>query len=63
MHRIFLPIYHFFQKRKGLMYGLMIGSFLFFLFFGARLRFEEEILKLLPRSSMDNELAFSEVAL
>ena len=27
MHRIFLPIYHFFQKRKGLMYGLICFVF------------------------------------
>ena len=63
MHKIFLPIYYFFQKKKGLMYGLMIGTFIFFLFFGLKLRFEEEVIKLLPRSSMDNELAFSEVTL
>ena len=45
------------------MYLLLIGSFLLFLAFGVRLRFEEDIVKLLPRSSTDNELAFSEIGL
>ena len=63
MHRIFVPIYHFFQRHKGLLYLLLAGSFLLFLAFGVRLRYEEDIVKLLPRSSTDSELAFSDIGL
>ena len=63
MHRIFLPIYHFFRERKGLMYALMLGSFLLFAAFGIRLQLREEIVKLLPDSAVNNELAFTEVAI
>ena len=63
MHRIFVPIYHFFQRHKGLLYLLLAGSFLLFLAFGIRLRYEEDIVKLLPRSSTDSELAFSDIGL
>ena len=63
MHKIYLPIYHFFKQRKGLMYILMIASTLVFVYFGLQLRLEEDIIKLLPRSSTDNELAFSEIEL
>ena len=63
MHRIFLPIYHFFKDRKALMYILMIASALVFVWFGLHIHLEEDIIKLLPRSSIDNELAFSEIEL
>ena len=63
MHRLFLPLYHYFQKHRGLLYLLLAGSFLLFLFFGLKLRYEEDIVKLLPRSSTDNELAFSDIGL
>ena len=45
------------------MYALMLLSLGIFLFFGLQCSFEEDVLKLLPRSSMDNELAFSEIEL
>ena len=63
MHRIFVPIYHFFQRHKALLYALMAVSFLLFAAFGIQLRYEEDIVKLLPRSSTDNELAFSDIGL
>ena len=63
MHRIFLPLYHFFQRHKTALYLLLAGSFLLFLVFGIRLRYEEDIVKLLPRSSTDSELAFSDIGL
>ena len=63
MHRVFVPIYHYFQRHKGLLYLLLAGSFLLFLAFGIRLRYEEDIVKLLPRSSTDSELAFSDIGL
>ena len=63
MHRIFLPLYRYFQRHKTALYLLLIGSFLLFLAFGIRLRYEEDIVKLLPRSSTDSELAFSDIGL
>ena len=63
MHRIFLPLYRYFQRHKTALWLLLIGSFLLFLAFGARLRYEEDIVKLLPRSSTDSELAFSDIGL
>ncbi len=63
MHKIILPIYYFFRKHKTLMYVLMMVSLLVFVCFGLQIRLEEDIVKLLPRSSTDNELAFSEIEL
>ncbi len=63
MHRIFLPIYRFFRNNKGLMYLLLIASTLVFGYYGMQLKYEENIVKLLPRSSTDNELAFSDIGL
>ena len=54
MHRIFLPLYRYFQKHKTALYLLLAGSFLLFLAFGVRLRYEEGIVKLLPPSSTDS---------
>ena len=63
MHRIFLPIYKFFQKNKALLYIVLIASTAVFGWFGAKLEYEEDIIKLLPRSSTSNELAFSDIGL
>ena len=63
MHRIFLPLYHFFERHKAALYLLLAGSFILFAAFGVRLRYEEDIVKLLPRSGTDNELAFSDIGL
>ena len=38
MHRIFLPIYHFFKGRKALLYALLIASTAIFGWFGAKLQ-------------------------
>ena len=45
------------------MYALMLGSFIFFAIFGVRIQLKEEIVKLLPDSALNNELAFTEVAI
>ena len=63
MHRLFLPIYRFFRKNKALMYIVMFASTFLFGYYGLQLQYEENIVKLLPRSSTDNELAFSEIGL
>ena len=61
MHRIFLPIYRYFRRHKLLMWLLLILSTLVFAWFGLQLRYEEDIVKLLPRSSTSNELAFGDI--
>ena len=63
MHKIFVPIYHYFKNHKVLMYLIMVISFLVFLFFGLRLHFEEDISKLLPTSSVESQLAFTSIQL
>ena len=47
---IFVNIYRFFQKHKGLLYTLMVLSAAVFAFFGLKVRFEEDLSKLLPSS-------------
>jgi len=63
MHRIFLPLYHFFKGHKALMYLVLLASTFVFGWYGYKLQYEENIIKLLPRSSTDNEMAFSEIGL
>ncbi len=63
MHRIFLPIYHFFCRHKALLYLFLALTSALFIFFGLKLRYEEDIIKLMPRSSLDTELAFSDIGL
>jgi len=63
MHRIFLPVYRFFQGHKALMWVLLVVSTLVFGWFGAKLRYEEDIMKLLPRSTGASEVAFSDIEL
>ena len=63
MHRIFLPVYRFFKEHKALMWISMLASLAVFAFFGSKLRYEEDIIKLLPRSSTSNELAFTDIGL
>ncbi len=63
MHRVFVPIYRFFRSHKALLYVLLALSTLVFVFFGAKLRYEEDVAKLLPRSSVESELAFSDIGL
>ena len=63
MHRVFVPIYRFFRSHKALLYIILALSTLVFVFFGAKLRYEEDVVKLLPRSSVESELAFSDIGL
>jgi predicted RND superfamily exporter protein len=42
---------------------LLALSTLVFVFFGTKLRYEEDVAKLLPRSSVESELAFSDIGL
>ena len=43
------------------MYFLLLASTFVFAWYGFKLQYEENIVKLLPRSSTDNEMAFSEI--
>ena len=56
-------IYRFFHAHKTLMYLLMTVSFVVFLFFGLKVKYEENIAALLPSSSVESQLAFSSIAL
>lgn len=60
MEKIFIPIYRFFKKHRAVMWTLMIASFVIFAFFGFQLKYEENILKLLPQteSSTNGAIAF-----
>ena len=48
MDRIFVPLYIFFEKHKFLMYALLIVSSVVFVWFGLKVKYEEDISKLLP---------------
>ena len=63
MHRIFLPIYRFFNSHKGLMYLVLAVTAAVFLFFGLKVRYEEDLSSLLPTSSVESQLAFSSIEL
>lgn len=63
MHKIFLPIYRFFEHHKALMYTILVVSSIVFILFGMRLHFEEDITKLLPESNVESQLAFSSIQL
>ena len=39
MHKIFVPLYEFFEKHKALMYIIIFVSLAVFVFFGVRMRF------------------------
>lgn len=63
MNKIVLSIYHFFQSHKVLMGIVLAASFFVFLFFGLKVKYEEDISSLLPSSSVESQLAFSSIAL
>ena len=60
MDRFFIAIYRFFEKRRALMYGLLILSSVIFVYFGSKVQYEENIAKLLPQTDAATEsgLAF-----
>ena len=63
MQKIFLPIYRYLHKHKILMYLLLVFSSLLFVFFGLKVKYEEDISKLLPTSSVESQLAFTSIEL
>ena len=60
MEKLFIAIYRFFEKKKALMYGLLILSSVIFVYFGSKVQYEENIAKLLPQTDAATEsgLAF-----
>ena len=63
MTSIFIVVYHFFRKRRWLLFFLMVASFVAFAYYGAQLSYEENIAKLLPKTDNTKAegLAFSEL--
>lgn len=61
MERIFISIYRYFKGHRWLMWLLLLGSAVVFAVFGFRLHYEENIIKLLPKTdnSASYELVFS----
>ena len=60
MDKFFIAIYRFFEKRRALMYGLLILTSVVFVYFGSKVQYEENIAKLLPQTNAISEsgLAF-----
>ncbi len=60
MDKFFIAIYRFFEKKKALMYGLLVLSTVIFVYFGSKVQYEENIVKLLPQTDAATEsgLAF-----
>ena len=60
MDKFFIAIYRFFEKRRALMYGLLILTSVVFVYFGSKIQYEENIAKLLPQTNATSEsgLAF-----
>lgn len=60
MDKFFIAIYRFFEKRRALMYGLLIFTSVVFVYFGYKVQYEENIAKLLPQTNATSEsgLAF-----
>lgn len=61
MDKIFIAIYRFLEKRRPLMWALLLGTFALFVFFGLKVKYEEDISRLLPASDTAGEtgLVFS----
>ena len=58
-----MPIYRFFHSHKALMVILLVITTAVFLFFGLKLKYEEDLSSLLPTSSVESQLAFSSIEL
>ena len=59
MHKIFVPLYRFFERHRILMYLTIVVTTLVFVWFGLKVRFEEDITKLIPSTgSSEKGLAF-----
>ena len=50
MTKFFLNLYRFFKSHKALYYVIVLGTTLLFGYFALQIRFEENILALLPKT-------------
>jgi len=64
MGRIFVSLFRYFKKQPVVFWVLLISTFVLFTFFATKLRYEEDILKLLPQSDKAEEsgLAFGQLS-
>lgn len=59
MHKIFVPLYRFFERHRILMFLTIVVTSLVFIWFGLKVRLEEDITKLIPSTgSSEKGLAF-----
>lgn len=59
MYKIFVPLYHFFERHRLLMYATIAVTTVVFVIFGLKVRLEEDITKLIPSTgSSEKGLAF-----
>ena len=59
MHKIFVPLYRFFERHRILMFLTIAVTSLVFIWFGLKVRLEEDITKLIPSTgSSEKGLAF-----
>ena len=63
MTRLFLFLYRYFKAHKAVFYTVLIASTIIFGFFASRIRFEENIATLLPKTekSSDCDIAFGNI--
>lgn len=63
MTRLFISLYRYFKAHKAVFYGILITSTLVFGYFASKIRFEENIAALLPRTekSSDCDIAFGNI--
>jgi uncharacterized protein len=57
MEKLFISIYNFFEKRRGLFWVTLISSFLLLGFFASRIKLEEDIAKILPKDKKVEKLS------
>ena len=59
---VFVKIYQFFTQHKFLLYALLVLSSVVFAFFATKSKFEEDLMKLLPKSEKSEcDLVFGNV--
>lgn len=56
MEKIFISLYHFFEKRRLLFWVILTGSFLLMGYFAKQIKLEEDISKILPRDKKIEKL-------
>lgn len=57
MSKLFITLYRYFKSHKAVFYIILLGTAAIFAFFATRLRFEENIIDLLPKTKKSEECA------